>query len=388
MKKFLLIVAAVCVASVASAQKMMQKAPDAPSTRLSTLMSTTESVGKAAVKVTLNLRKVESTEDGIFGSYVVDGLNTSDLHNVYPGLEIKDEANPEDAKENVCIYNLGGLGLNLYGTYDEAAGTITCKGGAELGTYTYTSSSTGSEVSTDVAIYAWDTMESESSSENITFTVNDDGSIMMDQEVWQIVDDNYYYAMGIETAMYKPNGTESLYYSGSAGWQQIENDIYAEDFGSTVNIYGFIENLYLQVDIVSDTEVSVSTSQNLMTTPSTADKEVYGEYYHPVLETVDDEGYIHRDFTATSIPGTISGNTTISLPMLGIASDPDADLAAYGMWMESTEFVYGDDATSGIANVTNEDVVKTGKTYNVAGQQVDNNYRGIVIRDGKKFINK
>ena len=37
-----------------------------------------------------------------------------------------------------------------------------------------------------------------------------------------------------------------------------------------------------------------------------------------------------------------------------------------------------------IENTTN--VAKTGIMYNILGQQVDENYKGVVIIDGKKFL--
>ena len=42
--------------------------------------------------------------------------------------------------------------------------------------------------------------------------------------------------------------------------------------------------------------------------------------------------------------------------------------------------------TTGIDNVTAGE--KTGKTYNLKGQQTNANHKGIVIKNGKKYINK
>ena len=50
-------------------------------------------------------------------------------------------------------------------------------------------------------------------------------------------------------------------------------------------------------------------------------------------------------------------------------------------------YVISTDGTSGIEAVENKPaVVANGVTYNLLGQQVDKNYKGIVIRDGKKMI--
>jgi hypothetical protein len=43
---------------------------------------------------------------------------------------------------------------------------------------------------------------------------------------------------------------------------------------------------------------------------------------------------------------------------------------------------------SGISNVTIKDRKATGAIYNIAGQKVDKSYKGLVIQNGKKFVNK
>jgi hypothetical protein len=43
---------------------------------------------------------------------------------------------------------------------------------------------------------------------------------------------------------------------------------------------------------------------------------------------------------------------------------------------------------TGIRNVTESVASKSGITYNLAGQRVAPNYKGVVIRDGKKFVNR
>ena len=45
-----------------------------------------------------------------------------------------------------------------------------------------------------------------------------------------------------------------------------------------------------------------------------------------------------------------------------------------------------DDGT-GISSVVNNNTVST-ETYNLAGQRVSKDYKGIVIKNGKKVVNK
>jgi arabinan endo-1,5-alpha-L-arabinosidase len=50
---------------------------------------------------------------------------------------------------------------------------------------------------------------------------------------------------------------------------------------------------------------------------------------------------------------------------------------------------YIDGLTLGINSISCDDtLVQNGKTYNMQGQLVDDNYQGIVIRNGKKRISK
>jgi hypothetical protein len=51
--------------------------------------------------------------------------------------------------------------------------------------------------------------------------------------------------------------------------------------------------------------------------------------------------------------------------------------------IEMTEEAY----TTGVKNLTTKKAQKAVR-YNLAGQQVDSNYKGLVIENGKKFFNK
>lgn len=60
-----------------------------------------------------------------------------------------------------------------------------------------------------------------------------------------------------------------------------------------------------------------------------------------------------------------------------------------GKGVETTIFVLQGDATLDVNNaVADKNVKKSGKMFNIAGQEVDKNFKGIVVKDGKKFLNK
>ena len=52
------------------------------------------------------------------------------------------------------------------------------------------------------------------------------------------------------------------------------------------------------------------------------------------------------------------------------------------------EVEYGNGSATGINNVTTSTIDVNAPVYNISGQQVSKNYKGIVIQNGKKFINK
>jgi len=55
----------------------------------------------------------------------------------------------------------------------------------------------------------------------------------------------------------------------------------------------------------------------------------------------------------------------------------------------SEVYIYYDEQTeTGISNVAVSGKKATDVIYNLNGQRVDANYKGVVIKNGKKFVNK
>lgn len=65
-------------------------------------------------------------------------------------------------------------------------------------------------------------------------------------------------------------------------------------------------------------------------------------------------------------------------------ADPTAG-AARVVWLDGSE---EDQIITGINTIETKKAVVDGVTYNLAGQKVDANYKGVVIKDGKKFFQK
>lgn len=72
----------------------------------------------------------------------------------------------------------------------------------------------------------------------------------------------------------------------------------------------------------------------------------------------------------------------------GVAFQTAAHKAYLVVPTSQAKLAYIFDETTGIQSVDNNTLFATGKAYNLNGQRVDKNYKGVVIVDGKKMINK
>lgn len=120
--------------------------------------------------------------------------------------------------------------------------------------------------------------------------------------------------------------------------------------------------------------------------------EVYGvttsssdSRYVSVVATAADGATVEKDEI------TAPGNTavvkvqldkakTYTVVITGVKEDKSggADVALHGIW-----FNVG--VSDGISNIS-IDSAKAGKTYNLAGQLVSDSYKGLVIKNGKKYV--
>ena len=57
-------------------------------------------------------------------------------------------------------------------------------------------------------------------------------------------------------------------------------------------------------------------------------------------------------------------------------------------WQNAATFEIVEEPTTGISNIESANVAKDGKSFNLAGQQVGKNYKGVVIKNGKKMVIK
>ena len=322
----------------------------------------------------------------IYGTYIEDA-DVEVMHEC-DSATITEYKDPEDGKTYVNITFAQGW-ADIIGTYDAETGIINC-GPQYCGSY---------DKYGKFAIYGFtiDEQDNINLSEELSFQVNEDKSLSLIQENYIILMPEYteqpnaIWLYSFEPSFYRANGRmyESTVINGE--WTDVEYPIFIEDYEFSVNVYNFLGISSVSMDINDDLTVSLATGQNVTTTPSSADKDIYGDYIYICGVAIEGQ-QIKRDYDATEIKGQLIGNNIIFDTYYALTSDHDADGAAYGSWHHQPVFslTEGNFIATGIKEVTatREEMVKNAKTYNIMGQQVNRATKGLVIRNGKKFLNK
>ena len=68
-----------------------------------------------------------------------------------------------------------------------------------------------------------------------------------------------------------------------------------------------------------------------------------------------------------------------------MAEKPGVCLAGHGIFVQKISILKTSTPT-GISNATVTPATQDAKIYNLAGQQVDASYKGVVIKNGKKYV--
>ena len=118
-----------------------------------------------------------------------------------------------------------------------------------------------------------------------------------------------------------------------------------------------------------------------------------------VWDTTINEG-VGTYVLASSVQTGDYGNSLVNKATVGLTeghtywifgSETGANILMYGMGYNSytsPNYGYQEDTTSGIADVIVTEQPKSDVIYNVLGQKVDENYKGLVIKNGKKYIQR
>ena len=177
-----------------------------------------------------------------------------------------------------------------------------------------------------------------------------------------------------------------------------------EDYEVAVNVYGWLGTM-LAINIAEDLTCSIATGAPVADLVISEDDGyywnagmivLYGYYLEPDKENPEIK-YIRMDEQAEYLYGKLEGDT-ITFPIICTASQfggtGDYEGYYYGLNRYRDVRIVLDNGvhfTAGIkeAGMTREQKIKSTKTFNLMGQQVNRDAtKGLLIRDGKKYIKK
>jgi hypothetical protein len=205
------------------------------------------------------------------------------------------------------------------------------------------------------------------------------------------------------------NCTNSHWYWGTnPAKEDIQIDVvdrgFMEDYEVAVNVYGWLGTM-LAINIAEDLTCSIATGAPVADLVISEDDGylwnagmivLYGYYLEPDEEDPEIK-YIRMDEQAEYLYGKLEGDT-ITFPIICTASQfggtGDYEGYYYGLNRYRDVRIVLDNGvhfTAGIkeAGMTREQKIKSTKTFNLMGQQVNRDAtKGLLIRDGKKYIKK
>ncbi len=273
----------------------------------------------------------------------------------------------------------------------------------------------------------------------IILIVNEDGTMDIDEDIdpddpdddatigWVSYLPNYVdpdtgeegglWNYGFDIQVMKPNGTMEFTANGNgfgfSSWTRTSCRVYIEDYGTEWVVNNFLGLTPVSVTLDSDDKCFVTLGQKMYDYDR---EEPYG-YFRLVGITYDGD-YIVRDYTKTALNGFYedgyceffkveykeawtddegeheAGYYYIDddpdyVRYVAVATANDADGAAYlygyacNMTIESDEH-----ATSGILAPKTTVENPNAQVYDLQGRAVNSNYKGVVIKNGKKFVVK
>lgn len=228
---------------------------------------------------------------------------------------------------------------------------------------------------------------------------------------------------GFDPEVFVPNAELNFTTTGKSmggngsSWAKVTKSAYIEDWGSSVTIHNFIGLAPVSVDVDAEgAKVAIQYGQQLDDYDySSAD----GEYgCMKLVGCALDGNSIMRDYDAKALNGFIvkdgynffkteykdawtdesgaheAGNYYVDddpnyIRYFAVATNPDGDGAAYSMgWCCNMKVYIYSMISEGIGEIKSEANVGNRAIYNLMGQKVNSSAKGLVIRDGKKFIVK
>lgn len=208
------------------------------------------------------------------------------------------------------------------------------------------------------------------------------------------------YANGSYTYILDTNGDNMLLFKSGLGFAQgdvITGDLGGGEIGA---IYGSVKTYNGLLEIAVDECEFVKKSSGATVTPKTISPDVLGDVenmnaYLKIENAIymadlgsknytfkvgDTEFTVRQQWTNVSIE-TLEVGATYTLEGMGATFNTTPQLYL-------TSFEKTADAPTGIEAITTDELDVNAPIYNTAGQQVNKNYKGVVIQKGKKILVK
>lgn len=340
------------------------------------------------------------SQTSIYGTYIESDLDMwGDCYNVaQPALS----AYEYEGQTVVLIEGLLQGYAEVLATYDEETGKLDASGGQVC----YVDEDFG-----EMLLLSLHEDDEEGLYGDVTFTVDDDGTINLDQYgLYIYMNEGEYegecWTAGLYTVLARPNGTAGGYYSSNSWKDTNEGPIYVEEADDMVTIFNFDTSEghggAIVVFLNEDHTGEVPNGQLVATGGSTT-----GDYFF-YSAYVGDDGYLNEDKDEThSTPvmwGTRADNGD-KIMYFGYETEeqkaegqgfytpvPNIVLSEKGYWWlhwyNALRYQWTPATPSAITNVAKDVNPAMNKVYNLAGQQVRKDTKGIVISNGKKYLNK
>lgn len=435
MRKILLFACAAVVSLSASAQSLKDCLSKSVA-KVNTVKSEafTAAVPKIAVGPQQKVAKAAPARiahDGIYGLYVSSTTDETGIRPACDSVTIKKgdfQIEGLDQKLNTeIILHHETAPLSFYGYYDESAKTITCPALQYIGEFNREATESSEAVNYKFYLASWlgesldDLNNVKYSTDPVTFTVDEEGSISLDQLGLLIGIDGqeYQWTNYFNVTFYPANAV----WSSNVGENKAPslNAVYVDDYGTSVTVYGFAPfpnasgfglSCVANLDI-SDQSYQTKDGETAYSVVYTAGQNVWrckalgvtdteaGDYFrtYGIKDMADKPGYVtYDDSEGATVTGAVIGNTLYLNPLpvaTNIWLDPvTKEPRGHIIWMSSPTITLDNGAfsvtggESGINNVNTTVDTKNAKTYNLFGQEVPASTKGLVIRAGKKFFNK
>lgn len=380
-------------------------------------------------------------ETGLDGEYILNGVNFKEdfTESTLFTLESKTGTITLDQYEgtpsfeyNVVLHDFSYTGAVVYGKYDAEAGVI------EIPVQTIYTHATYKEIVISGGYRSG--AQNVGYGKEIFLIVNKDGTMDIDEDIeeegdvattgWVSFLPNYedggLWNYGFDITVLKPNATMKYRASSAAlggtgsGWSAVSIRVAIEDYKSEWVVNYFLTLTPVSVTLNNDGSSSIPLGVKmydydrdepygmfrLVGVSDAGDGYISRNYEKELLKGFWENGYaeffkvVHKEAWDEEDPETHEvthydeGDYYVTdddeyFPYVAVATANDEDGAAYQLGYACYISIETDEhAAAGINEVKANGRNNAVKAYNLMGQEVSAAAKGLIIRDGKKFVNK